>query len=222
MKISIIIRAYNSEKFIKKAIDSALNQTLDKKFYEILVIDDASKDNTLDILKQYKGKIRVVKQKHLGARAGARNGIKRSKGKYIIFLDSDDQFLPKTLSKMIGVFRSNQSADFVYCDYFEKSKGKERKVSLAKNIFNSLWSTMMFKKRLFKEIGLPDPNLFFGEYDFIIRLMKSGKIGKHIPEALYIYNRGEGTMTSDKKMVEQGIKQLRDKYGKITEKIRKY
>ena len=221
IKISVIVRTYNSGKFVKKAIDSALNQTLDKKKYEIVVVDDGSKDNTLGILKDFKEKVRLVKQKHLGARAASRNGIKKSRGRYIMFLDSDDEILPETLKKMLKAF-NDASVDYAYCDYFEKIGKYTKKVSLAKNIFNSLWTTIMIKKDLFKEIGFPDPKMFFGEYDFLIKLMRAKKIGKHIEEPLYIYNRGEGTMTSDKNMVERGINQIREKYVNIAEKIRKY
>src|SRR3989344_6070291 len=222
LKISIIVRSYNSARLIKRALDSALNQTLDKKYYEILVIDDASQDQTLDILNNdYLGKIRLIKQKHLGARAAIKAGIQESWGKYIVFLDSEDELLPKALEKMTDVF-NDASVDFAYFDYLERIGGETKEVSLSENIFNSLWCTMAFKKDLFREIGMPDDTLFFGEYDFLIRLINNGKIGGHIPESLYIYYRNEGSMTANKKRVEEGIKQLREKYGNIAEKIRKY
>ena len=223
-KISVIIRTYNSGKFVKKAIDSALRQTLNKELYEILVIDDGSEDNTLDILKNYKGKIRLIHQEHLGGTPATNRGILESRGKYVTLLDSDDQFLPYTLEKMLKEFEKDKFADFVYCDYFEKPfyGVKRKKVSLKKNIFNSLATAIMFKKELFKELGLNNKDFVFAEYDFLLRMMKAKKIGKHLPIPLYVYIRTEGSLTFDEKVVEKGISQLRKKYGKITEKIRKY
>lgn len=221
--ISVIVRSYNSASFMRKALDSALNQTLDKKCYEVLVIDDGSQDNTIDILEnEYARQVRLVKQNHMGLRRAVYEGIRESRGKYIIFLDSDDEFKPEILKRMIDVFQKDPLIDFVYCDYFEKNEEITTKVLLKNNIFNSLWCAIMFKKELFEDIGLPDENLFFAEYEFLIRLINNGKIGKHIPEPLYIYYRGKSTLTSDKKMVEKGIKQIREKYGSIADKIRKY
>lgn len=224
VKISVIVRAYNSGKFVKKAIDSALNQTLDKSFYEILAIDDGSEDDTLDILKKYKGKIRLIHQEHLGGSPATNRGILKSRGRYITLLDSDDQFLPHTLERMLREFENNKSVDFVYCDYFEKplSGGRRKKISLGKNIFNSLATAIMFKKEVFQKLGLYNKDFIFAEYDFLLRLMKAKKVGKHIPIPLYVYIRTKGSLTFDTKVVEKGINQLRKKYGKIAEKIRKY
>lgn len=224
IKVSVIIRTYNSEKFLKKAINSVLNQTLDKKFYEILVVDDGSTDSTIDILKNYKKKIKLVQQKHLGATPATNRGILESRGKYITLLDSDDQFLPNTLEKMLKEFKKKKSVDFVYCDYFEKPllDGEKKKVSLKKNIFNGLATAIMFKREVFQELGLYNKDFVFAEYDFLLRIMKAKKIGRHIPIPLYTYIRTEGSLTFDKKVVEKGINQLREKYGKIAEKIRKY
>jgi glycosyltransferase involved in cell wall biosynthesis len=220
-KISVIIRTYNSEKFVKRAIRSALNQTLDKNNYEILVVDDGSYDGTMDILKKYADKIRIIEQGHLGPKIGVKTGIKESRGNHVIFLDADDQFKPDTLKKMLSAF-DDKSIDFVYCDYFEKKGKTIKRISLAKNIFNNLWCNIMFKKKLFKEIGLPSRKLFFAEYDFLIKLMRAGKKGKYFKYPLYVYNRSQNSLTSIKEMVEMGINQLKKKYGKIADKIRKY
>lgn len=222
-KITVIIRAYNSEKFIKNSINSALNQTLNKKDYEVLVVDDGSEDGTREIIKkEYKNHVSIVLQKHLGSREAVYAGIKKSRGRYIIFLDSDDEFLPEILEKMLNMFEREKEIDFVYCDYFEKKLGRIKKVSLKKNIFKSLWCAIMFKKELFGELGLPDAKLFFSEYDFLIKLLKAKKKGRYIGRPMYIYNRGKNSITSDKKKVKKGILELKNKYGKIAEKIRKY
>lgn len=89
--ISVVIPVYNAEKYLAKAVDSAINQTYQN--LEIILVDDGSKDNSPKICDEYKNKdprIKVIHQVNKGL-SGARNaGIKIAKGKYIAFLDSDD------------------------------------------------------------------------------------------------------------------------------------
>lgn len=223
LKISVIVRTYNSEKFVSDAIESALNQTLDKKLYEIIVVDDGSKDSTLDILeKKYRNKLRIIKQNHLGASSATNKGILESKSEYITLLDSDDIFLPGILEKMLSEFKKDELIDFVYCDYFEKSGNKKKKVSLKNNIFKTIATAIMFKKELFDEIGFYNRKFFFAEYDFLLKLIKNKKIGRHIPVPLYIYRRNKNSLTSDLNLIRRGMDQLKKKYGDIVKKIRKY
>lgn len=223
VKISVIIRTYNSAGFIKNAIESVKNQTLNKDLYEVVIVDDGSSDNTLGILERYyKNEIRLVKQKHLGPVKATNAGIIKSRGEYIILLDDDDAFEPNVLREMLDVFNKEKSVDFVYCDYLEETGENKKVVSLKKNIFNSLAGGIMFKKKLFSEIGLFDENLIFTEYDFLIKLRKIRKIGSHIAKPLYIYKRNKESLTFNKERVVKGLKQLEKKYGKIVKKIRKY
>lgn len=219
--ISVIVRCYNSAATIRRAIYSALSQTLPKSDYEIIVIDDGSKDNTVEILKNYGSNIKLIEQEHKGPKVAVRRGIAESRGEYVMFLDSDDEFLPSTLEEMKRVFE-NPKVDFAYCDYMEKAGEEIKKVSLAHNIFDCIFTNVMFKKDLFRSIGLPSDDIFFGEYDFLIRLLKADKKPQHVPQPLYIYHRTPGSITSDKAAVAQGIRQLREKYGSIVDNIRKY
>ena len=87
-KYSVIIPNYNKEKYVKECLDSIFNQTLSKDMYEVIVIDDGSTDNSLDIIKNYDVKLLRTNRKRAG---GARNvGIDAAQGEYIIFVDSDD------------------------------------------------------------------------------------------------------------------------------------
>jgi hypothetical protein len=110
----------------------------------------------------------------------------------------------------------------VYCDYFEKIGKNKKIISLKKNIFNSLACGIMFKKKLFKEIGLFNEDLIFTEYDFLIKLIKNHKKGKHIAFPLYVYKRNKNSLTFNSDLVNKAIKQLEEKYGNIIKKIREY
>jgi len=92
--VSIIIPVYNDEKYVGRAIESALGQTLDD--VEVVVVDDGSTDGTPDVLKRYQGRIVSLRQENCGAVAAVRNaGVAASCGRYLCFLDSDDTFLPE-------------------------------------------------------------------------------------------------------------------------------
>lgn len=95
-KVSVIIPVYNSEKFINKCVDSVLEQNFQD--YEIILINDGSKDNSKEILDGYKEKypekITVIHQENMGVSKTRNNAIKMAKGKYIMFIDNDD-FLDK-------------------------------------------------------------------------------------------------------------------------------
>ena len=91
IKVSIIVPVYNTEKYLKKCLDSLVNQTL--KDIEIICINDGSLDNSLQILKEYEKKdnrIKIVNQRNQGVSIARNNGIKLASGEYIGFTDSDD------------------------------------------------------------------------------------------------------------------------------------
>ena len=92
-KISVILSAYNEEKFIRKAIESVSNQTLED--IEIIIINDGSTDTTLDIINSYADKdnrIVVIDQENIGLGASRNKGMKIAQGGYVTFLDGDDWF----------------------------------------------------------------------------------------------------------------------------------
>lgn len=96
-KISIIIPIFNVEKYLKRALDSILNQTMDLKDIEVIMVDDCSTDNSKNIIKEYNEKYKNFKaiyhEKNSGGAFGPRNtGLKIAAGKYLMFLDPDDEF----------------------------------------------------------------------------------------------------------------------------------
>lgn len=101
-KYSIIIPVYNVEKYIKKCLDSVFNQSY--KDYEVIVVNDGTKDNSMDIVKDYD--VKVINQTNQGLSAARNNGVKHAKGEYIIFIDSDD-YIEKDLLKEIDKATNN-------------------------------------------------------------------------------------------------------------------
>lgn len=95
-KFSIIIPIYNVEKYIKKCLDSVFNQTY--KDFEVIAVNDGTKDNSMDIVKNYD--VKVINQKNGGLSSARNKGVKKASGEYIIFLDSDDYWENELLEKI--------------------------------------------------------------------------------------------------------------------------
>lgn len=116
--VSVIIPSYNSTKFIQQAIESVINQTYSN--WEMIVVDDCSKDNSVKIIEEYQEKdnrIKLIEFKVNQGPARARNrAIKEARGRYIAFLDSDDIWLPNKLEKQIKFMKDNNLV-FTYSSY---------------------------------------------------------------------------------------------------------
>ncbi len=99
-EVSILLPSYNYEAFIRKAIDSVLDQSFTN--WELIIIDDGSKDNSVEIIKTYKDKrIHLFVQENQGVTKTLNKGLKLSKGRFICFLDADDKYHPDKLMAQI-------------------------------------------------------------------------------------------------------------------------
>ena len=123
IKISIIIPVYNTEKYLKKCLDSIINQTL--KSLEIICIDDCSTDNCLHILKEYQlkdNRIKIIEQKENKGQGVARNlGLNIAEGKYIMFLDPDD-WLELNALEILYKKSKETNADIIHFNYIEENE----------------------------------------------------------------------------------------------------
>ena len=148
--------------------------------------------------------------------------IENAYGDYFILLDSDDMFEPTIIEEMANAAEKD-SPDFIVCDYYERNtENNEMKlIELKGNIFNSVAGGILFLKSKIAGVGGYDESMVFPEYDVLMKLLNAGAKYAHIQRPLLIYNRGPDCITSDKKIVMLGMKQLKDKYGEI-KGIRKY
>ena len=169
IKVSVIIPVYNKQDYIKRTINSVLNQTY--KNFEIIVVDDGSTDNSLKAIKQIKDKrIKVFAQKNLGVSNARNKGIKQAKGNYIAFLDADDEFLPKyleTIAKLIIKYPGNSFFGTAFKKIFNNNKKdictfSTKKDFIIKDFISALAdnekffvhiSSVVIKKEVFNEIG---------------------------------------------------------------------
>jgi glycosyltransferase involved in cell wall biosynthesis len=110
--VSILINNYNYGRFIGEAIESALAQTYDQT--EIVVVDDGSTDNSLDVIAGYDQRIRVVAKENGGQASAFNAGFAASKGEIICFLDSDDLFLPDKVDRVVEVLNRYPQAGWCF------------------------------------------------------------------------------------------------------------
>jgi glycosyltransferase involved in cell wall biosynthesis len=112
--VSVIIPAYNAEKYIEESIESVFAQSYQD--FEIIVIDDGSTDRTPEVLDRFGEKLRVVRGRNRGP-SGARNiGISVSRGKYVAFLDSDDLWTPDKLAVQVAFLERHSDIGMVFAD----------------------------------------------------------------------------------------------------------
>lgn len=124
-KISIIIPAYNCENYIERCVKSILCQTYQN--LEIIIINDGSKDNTIQVLKKLESKdnrIIVINKKNTGVSDTRNLGLKKATGDYIGFVDSDDYIENNMYEKMINLIYENNS-DIAICTYYDENNGKK-------------------------------------------------------------------------------------------------
>ena len=114
--ISIIMPAYNSGKYISDSIKSVIAQTYSD--WELIITDDCSTDNTVKIIKSFSdSRIKLLKNKRNSGAAESRNyALRKARGRWIAFLDSDDVWLPEKLEKQLAFMKNNGYA-FTYTDY---------------------------------------------------------------------------------------------------------
>lgn len=102
-KFSIIIPVYNVEEYIKKCLDSVIDQSF--KDFEVIVVNDGTKDNSMEIVKNYP--VTIINQENQGLSVARNTGAKKAKGKYILFLDSDDYLEKDTLKEINESLKNN-------------------------------------------------------------------------------------------------------------------
>lgn len=186
-KISIITPSFNQGQFIKETIESVLNQNY--PHLEYLVMDGGSTDETVKILKSYGEKINWVSKKDRGQAAAINEGIKKSTGEIIAYLNSDDVMLPHTLKRVADYFMSHDEAMWLTGDYSiinEKGQKIQSFVPKYKTLLRKLpyFNTLVvanfiiqpstfWKRSLTDEIGFLDESLHLClDFDYWLRIIK--------------------------------------------------
>jgi len=217
MKLSVIVPVYNCEKYIGECLDSLCNQTF--KDMEIIVVNDASTDKTLDIINDYKNRYSQIKlvetgsDTNLGVSVARNTGLKYATGEYIGFVDADDYVMMDMYEKLVKTALNND-ADIVSCNYNKIYKEKcipvlnsyysqnNNIMSLEKNgellIDDGCIWIRIYKRDLIEKFNIIFPiEVYYAEdVCFDKRMLTIAKRIVYIPDALYFYRQHSNSVTS--------------------------
>jgi glycosyltransferase involved in cell wall biosynthesis len=195
VSISVIIPAYNYGHFIAECMQSVLNQT--HKNWECIVVDNGSTDNTAEEVKKFTEKdtrFIYVKTAQNGVSFARNKAVELSKGTFILPLDADDKIAPTYLELAEKVLRTKPEVKLVYAraELFGASSGEWQLPAYSFRdllIENSVFCSALFRKTDFQETGGYNENMKAGfeDWDFWIKLLKSGGEVYQIPEILFYY-----------------------------------
>ncbi|MEY3397467.1 MAG: hypothetical protein RL220_61 [Bacteroidota bacterium] len=195
--ISVIITTYNYSQYVERAIRSALEQSLSRDAYEVIVVDDASTDNTRQVLEAYTDVLRIFHLEENIGLAGARNfGIRQSRGQFILFIDADD-YIHRDLLKVQKLFlEENNTIDAVSSDYWlVDEKGTHLKHVSAEEF--PIACGIMFRKDYLHSVGLYDES-FRAREEEDLRIRWTSKYNVYnLIVPLYRYRMHDNNLTKN-------------------------
>lgn len=224
--VSIVMPCYNGEDFIKETIDSVLKQTYTN--WELLVIDDGSKDDSPSIVNKYASddsRIKLIKQQNAGSAVARNNGIRHSKGQFLVLLDSDDIWLPGFLESQIRFIR--QKGAVCVCSSYSRIDEQSNdilKPVMSKPIITSkdmqsidyvgcltgLYDQSKYGKVYLKE----ELNSLLDDYAFWISVIALEGVAYGNPKILAKYRVRKNSLTSKKtKLIAKHYKFYRKQLG---------
>jgi len=208
--VSIIIPTYNRENILGRAINSVINQTY--KNFELLIIDDASSDNTESVIRGYSDtRIKYFKNhRNSGSNKSRNKGLKIANGDYIAFLDSDDEWLPQMLESQLHKFKENSDYGCVYTLAGIKS-GSKVDIAMDFNLDGYIYKealtqgyvshmiTLMVKRECFDVVGNFDTELTnFQDDDICLRLAKYYHFGLTKQVLAIVYTDSVNSITQNR------------------------
>ena len=213
-KVSIIVPIYNAEKFLRECLNSLLNQ--DYHDYEIIAVNDGSKDGSLSVLECYDGKITIINQENQGVSAARNKGISAAEGDYIVFCDSDDVVEPNYISTLMNCKSTGEAlvvAKYrkIYADssYIENTVGFSGEVLINDKNDSALYELFrrsclqspfckLFKKKIIVENNIQfESSMNFGEdTKFVLDYLKCVGSIYTIEDLIYNYRFNSDSLTN--------------------------
>jgi glycosyltransferase involved in cell wall biosynthesis len=200
MTVSVIITCYNYGNFLHEAIESVLFQTYRNKEIETIVVNDGSTDNTSKVAEKYQ--VTLLNQPNTGLPIARNNGIKYSKGRFILPLDADDKLHPQFLEKTVPLLENSPNVGVVYthrrhfgllqttkyAEIFDLETLKKRCI---------LNYCSLYKRQVWLECGGYNPNMKLGyeDWDFWLSIAENNWDFQLVNEVLFYY-RKHGTSLS--------------------------
>lgn len=216
--VSIIMPAYNAEKYIVESIESVINQTYQN--WELLIINDGSTDKTVNLISSFNDKrIQFTEQKNAGVCIARNSGISKAQGKYITFLDADDFLPPCSLEARVNYLESHSNIDLVdgriigkdmhmknsmriYEPYYTGNL-LPRLIALDDRVFFNV--CYMFKKEILGDIRFTENMTHAEDLLFYMELSNQTTVQySYVPETIYWYRSGHESAMSNLDGLENG------------------
>lgn len=209
--VTIVMPAYNCEKYLRQAVESVIAQTY--KAWKLLIIDDCSTDGTAALaekLGRRDERITVLhNERNLGVSATRNRGIRETGSEWIAFLDSDDAWTPDKLEKQFGLIERLPLAKLLYTGSgFMKENGERmdfvlhvpekigRKELLKQNLLSC--SASLVKRELLLKYPMPEKGTMHEDFVVWLRILKDEQYAYGIDEPLLIYRRSENSKSGNK------------------------
>ncbi|MBU0468981.1 MAG: glycosyltransferase [Candidatus Omnitrophica bacterium] len=219
-KVSIILPSYNGSKFIKRSIDSCLRQSYCN--IELIIIDDGSTDNTLEISRTFRDKRMgiISTGRNLGIVESLNIGFNFASGDYLTWTSDDNYYSLDAIKIMANILNKTRSVDFVYSNYsvidengdFIK-KGKVKKPALL-DIDNYIGGCFLYRRSVYEKVGKFNKDAFLVEdYEYWLRIRKNFNM-KMLNDNLYTYTMHSGSITAKHKTeaIQQQVERVREGY----------
>jgi glycosyltransferase involved in cell wall biosynthesis len=196
-KISVIIPAYNEELYLGRCIRSLLDQSVNVNEYELIIINDASDDNTQKIIDHYIDNIVLINnESNIGLPASLNKGILKAKGQYIVRVDADDYVHCEYLKVLSIHLKLNNDLDAVACDY-DLVDDRQDLIKHVNCLKSPIGCGIMYRAEQLIEIGCYDENFRVREdEEMSIRFKKKYSLTR-IPLPLYKYHLHDNNITSN-------------------------
>ncbi|MDZ4751604.1 MAG: glycosyltransferase family A protein [Flavobacteriales bacterium] len=210
--ISVIITTFNYAQYVERAIRSAVEQSVPRDSFEIIVVDDASTDRTKEVLAEYHADARIYHlEKNVGLAAARNYGIHKAKGQFIIFLDADDYFHRDLLKVQKLFLEENNSLDAVSTNYWLVDE-RGNHIEHVNASENPIACGIMFRKDFLFNIGLYDEGFRAREEeDLRIRWAERYNVYNLIVP-LYRYRMHENNLTKNEVAMSKYEEQLKLKH----------
>jgi len=195
--ISVIVPAYNAERYLTESVKSIRAQTLPAT--EILIIDDGSTDNTAAVARQLNSQITLIQQDNQGAGAARNLGVKMASGEFIAFLDADDLWSESKLEKQFEILKQQPHTEMVFgrvTQFISPDIDDQLKATIAcpeVPIAGYVPGTLFLRKETFLHVGFFETHWKLGEFiDWYAKAIEQGKFGFMLPD-IVLQRRLHGT-----------------------------
>ncbi|MBS3952248.1 MAG: FkbM family methyltransferase [Methylomicrobium sp.] len=205
-EVSVVIPCYKQSDYLVQAVASVIGQSFSN--WECIIVNDGSPDDTSEVahelIERYPNySIRLIEKENGGLSSARNAGLRSSKGKYILPLDSDDKLHPECLGKYVQFLGSNQQVSITYCDRQDFGVSVQKVQALDFN-FDELLSNnrlsycSMYRKEVWEDAGGYDEALnAYEDWEFWISACKRGNVAKRMPGFLLYYRVKEDSMYTD-------------------------